>query len=88
MIQDVLSRLLEFVASVPINLVIVGVICLVLLMFRTAFSIVWRVAVSYLLLCFIFSLLGWSMPSIPQIIVWCKTMFLQIWNWVNSLGIF
>ena len=79
MITSTLENLWAFVLSVPINLVIIGIICLILkIMGRTLGTLI-RTFVGYFLICFLFSLFGLTLPSIPALANWaleiCKNLF-------------
>lgn len=87
MITSFLNNLIAFIASVPINLIIIGVVCLILKMMGRPFSTIVRAFTGYFLLCFLFSLFGLTMPSIPAIFNWCKDVLFMIINYLKAAGI-
>lgn len=71
MLTTLLENLIAFVASVPINLIIIGIICAILKIFGRTIGTIIRVFLGYFLICFLLSLFGLSLPSIPACINWC-----------------
>ena len=87
MITQILNNLVNFVLSVPINLVIIGVVCLILKLTGKSFKSIIRVFVGYFLICLVLSILGLSLPSIPALIIWLKEVFTSLGLWFKGLGI-
>ena len=80
MLADLGKNLLAFIASVPINLVIILVICIVLKLFGVRIIDLIKIVIAYFVICFILSLLGLSLPSIPALLKWIKDVVVQIYN--------
>lgn len=80
MLADLGKNLLAFIASVPINLVIILVICIVLKLFGVRIIDLIKIVIAYFVICFILSLLGLSLPSIPALLKWIKDVIVQIYN--------
>lgn len=87
MITQLVNNLVAFILSVPINLVIIGVVCLVLKIIGKSFKTIIRVFAGYFLICFALSILGLSLPSIPALILWLKEVFISLGLWLKGLGI-
>ena len=87
MISRTLSNLWNFVLSVPINLIIVGIVCIFLKIFKRPLKTILRVILTYFISCFILSLLGLSLPSIPAFIKWCKEIIVLLIDQGKSLGL-
>ena len=87
MITDFLNNLLAFIASVPINLIIIGIVCFILKLMGRPFSTIVRAFTGYFLLCFLFSLFGLTMPSIPAVVNWCIDVIHIIITKLQILGI-
>jgi len=87
MITTLLSNLMDFVLSVPINLVIIGIICLILKIAGKTIKTIIKVFVGYFIICFILAVLGLSLPSIPALVIWLKNIIISIGAWLSSLGI-
>ena len=87
MITSVLSNLMDFVLSVPINLVIIGIVCLIMKIAGKTIKTIIKVFVGYFIICFILALLGLSLPSIPALIIWIKNVAISLGTWLKGLGI-
>ena len=80
MLADLGKNLLAFIASVPINLVIILVICIVLKLFGVRIVDLIKIVIAYFIIFLILSLLGLSLPSIPALLKWIKDVVVQIYN--------
>lgn len=80
MLADLGKNLLAFIASVPINLIIILVICIVLKLFGVRIIDLIKIVIAYFVICLILSLLGLSLPSIPALLKWIKDVVVQIYN--------
>lgn len=80
MLADLGKNLLAFIASVPINLVIILVICIVLKLFGVRIVDLIKIVIAYFVICFILSLLGLSLPSIPALLKWIKDVIVSIYH--------
>ena len=79
-----LSRMMAFMLSVPINLIIIGVICLLLKFIgKLTVKDILKAFVGYFLICFIFALFGLTLPSIPAIANYIKELVIAFWQWVR-----
>lgn len=87
MLSNLLQNFLNFVASVPINLVILSIVCLILKIICKPFRIIMRVVTCYGIICFILSMLGLSLPSVPEILLWLKNAAIDIAHWFSAQGI-
>lgn len=80
MLATIGNNLLAFIASVPINLIIILIICIVLKLFGVRFIDLLKIVAAYFIICLILSLLGLSLPSIPALLKWIKDVVVQIYN--------
>lgn len=81
MIRNLLENMKNLALSMPTNMVILAVICLVLkLFFRYTWTDCIKVIIGYLLLCVLLGFFGFTMPSFITIFYWCKAIFMQIWQ--------
>lgn len=87
MLTTVASNLLDFILSVPINLVIIGIVCLILKICGKTVKTIIRVIIGYFAICLVLSLLGFSPFSIPAVIVWVKNVTVELGAWFRGLGI-
>ena len=78
MINDFLSNMTEFILSMPINLIIIGVVCIIMRITGSTISSLIRLFIGYFCICFILATFGLSLPSIPAVIKWCIELFNQI----------
>ena len=87
MITDFASNMWAFIASVPINLIIIGIVCLILKIVGKSIKTIIRVIAGYFVICFVLAILGLSLPSIPALIIWIKNVAVSIGTWLKGLGI-
>lgn len=80
MLSGFLQNMTNLALSMPTNLVILFIICLILKIFaRYSWMDCVKVIIGYMLLCVIFSLFGLTMPSFITIFNWIKAIVLKIW---------
>ena len=87
MITTFANNFMAFILSVPINLIIIGIVCLILKIAGKTAKTVLKVFFGYFLICFLLSLLGLSLPSIPAIFNWLRAVGTSFISWCKGVGI-
>lgn len=83
MLSSLLVNMKNLALSMPTNMVILVVICLLLKIFaKYTFRDCIKVIVGYLLLCVVLSFFGLTMPSFITIFNWIKAIAIQVWNFI------
>lgn len=67
------QNFIQFVLAAPINLIIMLCITLVLKLFGWTFRESLKVILGYFLLCFLFAMMGYNMPTVIQIFDFVKS---------------
>ena len=81
MISALLQNLYAFAVSIPTNLVILAIICLIMLvLFKKSVKDCLRVIIGYLLIGLLLGMFGITMPSLITMGNWVKTNFMSLWN--------
>lgn len=83
MLSGLLENMKNLALSMPTNMVILLVICLLLKIFaKYKWTDCIKVIVGYLLLCVILSFFGLTMPSFITIFNWVKAIAIKLWKWI------
>lgn len=81
MVSSFLDKLYNLALSMPTNIVILVVICLLLVLFaKYTLKDCLKVVIGYLLICFILSMFGITMPTFVQIFNWIKAVCIKIYE--------
>ena len=81
MLSGLLENMKNLALSMPTNLVILVVICVLLKIFaKYKFKDCIKVIVGYLLICVLLSFFGLTMPSFITIFNWIKALAIKIWT--------
>lgn len=81
MIQYFLTSMYNLAVSMPVNTLIITLITIFLKIFaKVTIKESIKVIIGYLIICFVLSLFGLTMPSFTSIFEWIKEMTLNLWN--------
>lgn len=80
MISALLQNLWDFALSIPTNLIILAIICLIMVVcFKAKIQDCVRVIVGYLLIGLLLGMFGITMPSFIKVIDWVKVKVISLW---------
>ena len=79
MISTIINNLIAFALSMPTNMIILLVICLILKVLGFSIKSCVKVIFSYLLIGFLLGLFGFTMPSFLTIGTWIVNLCKSLW---------
>lgn len=79
MISTILTNLAAFAMSMPTNIIILIIICLIMKVAGKTISDCVKVIIGYCLIGLLLGIFGITMPSFLTIGNWIKSAFLAIW---------
>lgn len=81
MLSTILNNLYAFALSIPTNMIILFVICLILkIVFKRSIGDCVRVIIGYLLVGLLLSFFGITMPNFLTIGTWIVNAIKSLWN--------
>lgn len=81
MISALLENLYAFALSIPINMLILAIICLIMVIgFKKSVKDCVKVIICYLLLGLLLAIFGITMPKFTTAFEWIKTNAIALWE--------
>lgn len=81
MLSNIVNNMYQLLLSMPVNIAILVVICILLKIFaKYTFKDCIKVIIGYLLVCVLLGFFGITMPSFITVFKWIKEIAIKIWT--------
>lgn len=78
-VSTILQNLIEFAKSMPTNMVILAIVCIIMYLFGKSIGACVKVVVIYLLIGLLLGIIGIRMPNFLEIANWVKEICSDLW---------
>ena len=81
MLSNIVNNMYQLLLSMPVNIAILVVICILLKIFaKYTFKDCIKVIIGYLLVCVLLGFFGITMPSFITVFNWLKELAIKVWT--------